>query len=248
MKQEKSKVVFITGAARGIGKSIALALAQEGMDLILTDIDAEALKETEGELSRFNGIRKMVEMMNVADFENVRDVVDRTAKTMGGLHVLVNNAGITRDALFIRMKKDAWQQVLDVNLTGTFNCCRAAIKYMVKQRYGRIINIISVAGLMGNVGQANYAASKAGVFGMTKTLAKEYAARGITVNAVAPGAVETEMTAALDEKVRQEILESIPMNRFAAVEEIAGCVRFLASDAAAYITGQVINVNGGMYM
>lgn len=239
---------MITGAARGIGRSIADAFAAEGTDLILTDIEGALLKETGQALSASYDIRIITEVMNVTDFDQVQSVVKSAVKDAGRIDILVNNAGITCDNLFIRMKPEEWRRVLDVNLNGTFNCCRAAIRLMTKQRYGRIVNIISIAGVMGNIGQANYAASKAGIIGLTKTLAKEYAERGITVNAVAPGAVDTDMTAGLDPEVRAEILASIPLKRYARAEEIAGSVAFLASDAASYITGQVLNVNGGMYM
>jgi len=239
---------LITGAARGIGKSIAGAFAEAGTDLILTDIEGALLSETGRALSESFDIRIITEVMNVTDFEQVQSVVKSAVKDSGSVDILVNNAGITSDNLFIRMKPEEWRRVLDVNLNGTFNCCRAAIRFMIKQRYGRIINIISIAGVMGNIGQANYAASKAGIIGLTKTLAKEYAERGITVNAVAPGAVDTDMTAGLNPAVRDEILASIPLKRYARAEEIAGSVKFLASDTASYITGQVLNVNGGMYM
>jgi 3-oxoacyl-[acyl-carrier protein] reductase len=248
MNQKGLRVALITGAARGIGESIAHWFAREGTALILTDIEEGRLKETGEAISSSFDVRVVTEAMNVADFDQVQDTFKKTVMDMGRLDILVNNAGITSDNLFIRMKPEEWHRVLDVNLNGTFNCSRAAIRYMTKQRYGRIINIISIAGVMGNIGQANYAASKAGIIGLTKTLAKEYAERGVTVNAVAPGAVDTDMTAGLDPEVREAILASIPMNRYARVEEIAGSVWFLASEAASYITGQVLNVNGGMYM
>jgi 3-oxoacyl-[acyl-carrier protein] reductase len=248
MIHKDKRVALITGGARGIGRSIAGAFAGEGTDLILTDIEGALLEETSRALSASSGIRIITEVMDVTDFDQVQSVVKRAAKDAGRVDILVNNAGITSDNLFIRMKPEEWRRVLDVNLNGTFNCCRAAIRFMTKQRYGRIINIISIAGVMGNIGQANYAASKAGIIGLTKTLAKEYAERGITVNAVAPGAVDTEMTAGLAPEVREEILASIPLKRYARAEEIADSVKFLASDSASYITGQVLNVNGGMYM
>jgi 3-oxoacyl-[acyl-carrier protein] reductase len=248
MIQMDRRVALITGAARGIGRSIAGAFAAEGTNLILTDIEGALLKETGRALSASHDIRIITEVMNVTDFDQVQSVVKNAVKDAGRIDILINNAGITCDNLFIRMKPEEWRRVLDVNLNGTFNCCRAAIRLMTKQRYGRIVNIISIAGVMGNIGQANYAASKAGIIGLTKTLAKEYAERGITVNAVAPGAVDTDMTAGLDPEVRAEILASIPLKRYARAEEIAGSVAFLASDAASYITGQVLNVNGGMYM
>jgi 3-oxoacyl-[acyl-carrier protein] reductase len=238
----------VTGAARGIGRAIALALAQPGLTLYLNDValgeEAEAtLKEVEAK----GAVGRLLQF-NVADQAAVQQGIDQIVQESGRLDILVNNAGITRDNLVMRLKESEWDQVLEVNLKGAYNCIRAATKPMIKQRYGRIINISSVVGVMGNAGQANYVASKAGLIGLTKSVARELASRNITVNAVAPGFIETEMTAALPEKVRAEMQAQIPLNRFGAPEEVAQAVVYLAGDAAAYMTGQVLHVNGGMLM
>jgi len=238
----------VTGAARGIGRAIALALAQPGMMIYINDVanlDEAALTQKGVEEK---GAKARVVSFNVADAGAVPQAFDDIIKESGRLDILVNNAGITRDNLIVRLKEAEWDQVLDVNLKGAYNCIRAAGKPMIKQRYGRIINIASVVGVMGNPGQANYAASKAGLIGLTKTVARELASRHITVNAVAPGFIQTEMTASLPEKTRAEMLAQIPLSRFGTPEEVAQAVVFLASDTAAYITGQVIHVNGGMLM
>ncbi len=238
----------MTGAARGIGRAIALALAQPGMMIYINDVanlDEAALTQKGVEEK---GAKARVVSFNVADAGAVPQAFDDIIKESGRLDILVNNAGITRDNLIVRLKEAEWDQVLDVNLKGAYNCIRAAGKPMIKQRYGRIINIASVVGVMGNPGQANYAASKAGLIGLTKTVARELASRHITVNAVAPGFIQTEMTASLPEKTRAEMLAQIPLSRFGTPEEVAQAVVFLASDTAAYITGQVIHVNGGMLM
>jgi 3-oxoacyl-[acyl-carrier protein] reductase len=245
---EISRVALVTGAARGIGRAIALALARPGLTLYLNDVvigeEAEATrKEVEAE-----GAAVLLLPFNVADQAAVQRGIDQIVKESGRLDILVNNAGITRDNLVMRLKESEWDQVLEVNLKGAYNCIRAAAKPMLKQRYGRIINISSVVGVMGNAGQANYVASKAGLIGLTKSVARELASRNITVNAVAPGFIATEMTAALPEKVQAEMLAQIPLNRFGTPEEVAQAVVFLAGDAAAYMTGQVLHVNGGMLM
>jgi len=242
------RVALITGAARGIGRAIALALAQPGLMIYINDVAnlddaAQTLREVEEK-----GARARVLAFNVADAEAVQQGLDELIKESGRLDILVNNAGITRDNLIMRLKEAEWDLVLAVNLKGAYNCIRAACKPMLKQRYGRIINIASVVGLMGNAGQANYVASKAGLIGLTKTVARELASRHITVNAVAPGFIHTEMTEALPEKTKEEMLAQIPLARFGSPQEVAQAVVFLASDAAAYITGQVIHVNGGMLM
>ncbi len=242
------RVALVTGAARGIGRAIALALAQPGMMIYINDVanlDEAALTQKGVEEK---GAKARVVSFNVADAGAVPQAFDDIIKESGRLDILVNNAGITRDNLIVRLKEAEWDQVLDVNLKGAYNCIRAAGKPMIKQRYGRIINIASVVGVMGNPGQANYAASKAGLIGLTKTVARELASRHITVNAVAPGFIQTEMTASLPEKTRAEMLAQIPLSRFGTPEEVAQAVVFLASDTAAYITGQVIHVNGGMLM
>jgi len=243
-----TRVALITGAARGIGQTIALALAQPDLMLYINDVTPpEAATETiRGVEAR--GARGSYLQFNVADLAQVEQAVDGIIKESGRLDILVNNAGITRDQLLVRMKEEDWDQVLAVNLKGAFNCLKAAAKPMIKQRFGRIINISSIVGIMGNAGQANYVASKAGLVGLTKSAARELASRNITVNAVAPGFIETAMTQNLPEKVREAMLAQIPLNRFGSPEEVAHAVAFLASDQAAYITGQVMHVNGGMLM
>jgi len=238
----------VTGAARGIGQTIALALARPELTIYINDVTpletaTETLREVEA-----RGAKATYLQFSVADLPQVEQAVDQIIKESGRLDILVNNAGITRDQLIVRMKEDDWDQVLNVNLKGAFNCLKAVAKPMLKQRSGRIINIASVVGLMGNAGQANYVAAKAGLVGLTKTAARELASRHITVNAVAPGFIETAMTQGLPEKTREFMLAQIPLNRFGAPEEVAYAVAFLASEQAAYITGQVIHVNGGMLM
>ena len=243
---EISRVTLITGAARGIGRAIALALAQPGLTLYLNDVVlGEEAEKTQKEVAEGGAVARLLQF-NVSDQAAVQQGIDQIIKECGRLDVLVNNAGITRDNLVMRMKESDWDQVLEVNLKGAYNCIRAVAKPMVKQRGGRIINISSL--VMGNAGQANYVASKAGLIGLTKAVARELASRNITVNAVAPGFIETEMTAALPEKVQAEMKAQIPLNRFGTPEEVAQAVVFLAGDAAAYITGQVLHVNGGMLM
>ena len=245
---EIARVALVTGAARGIGRAIALALAQPGLSLYLNDVViGEEAGKTRKEVEDRGASARLLEF-NVADQAAVQQGIDKIIQESGRLDILVNNAGITRDNLVVRMKESEWDQVLEVNLKGAYNCIRAAAKPMIKQRYGRIINISSVVGVMGNAGQANYVASKAGLIGLTKAVARELASRNITVNAVAPGFIETEMTASLPEKVRAEMQAQIPLNRFGAPAEVAQAVVFLAGDAAAYITGQVLQVNGGMLM
>jgi 3-oxoacyl-[acyl-carrier protein] reductase len=242
------RIVLVTGAARGIGRAIALALAQPGLTIYLNDVVlGEEATRTQQEVEAKGAAARLVEF-DVVDAAAVNQGVDRVVKESGRLDILVNNAGITRDNIIVRMKDTEWDAVLGVNLKGAFNCIRAVSKPMIKQRGGRIINISSVVGVMGNPGQANYVASKAGLIGLTKTVARELASRNITVNAVAPGFIQTEMTKALPEAVRQQMLAQIPLGRFGTSEEVAQAVAFLASDAAAYITGQVIHVNGGMLM
>ncbi len=241
----KDKVAIITGGARGIGKEIALALAREGVRLALADINPENLAQAEKELASC-GVKVCTFAVDVTDFSQVEQMVNKTLDKFKKIDILINNAGITRDALLVRMKEEDWDKVLAVNLKGTFNCTRAVSKVMLKQRSGNILSIASIIGLIGNVGQANYAASKAGIIGLTKSAAKELAPRGINVNAIAPGFIQTEMTAALSEEVRSRMLEAIPLKRFGSPEDVAMLAVFLVSEKAAYITGQVICVDGGM--
>lgn len=242
------KVALITGASRGIGKAIALVLAKGGAEIVGIDLGIEELKASMKEIEDTTGRRSLAIQADVADYGSIEKAVEESMHVFGRINILINNAGITRDNILLRMKDEEWEKVIKTNLTGTFNCTKAVIKGMVKNREGRVINIASVVGVMGNVGQANYAASKAGIIGFTKSVAREYANRGITANAVAPGFIETVMTRALTDEVRNVLIGQIPMGRLGMPEDVANVVRFLASDEAAYITGQVIHVNGGMYM
>lgn len=243
----KGKIAVITGASRGIGKSIALALAAQGATIVAMDMDQAATDAIVAELQA-SGTKALAVVGNVTVTADVERMIDAAVEAFGRVDILVNNAGITRDGLIMRMKDEDWDAVLSVNLKGAFLCSRAAFKVMSKQRYGRIINIASVVGQMGNVGQANYCASKAGLMGLTKSNAREMAKRNVTVNAVAPGFIATAMTDALPEKVREELAAQIPLERLGSADDIANAVTFLASEASAYITGHVLSVNGGMYM
>ncbi|MBZ8181664.1 3-oxoacyl-[acyl-carrier-protein] reductase [Oscillatoria salina] len=242
----QNKVAIVTGASRGIGRAVALALASEGAKVIVNYArSSQAAEDLVAEITSAGG-EAIALQADVSDESQVDNLVKQTLEKLTKIDILVNNAGITRDTLLLRMKPADWQAVIDLNLTGVFLCTRAVSKLMLKQKSGRIINIASVAGQMGNPGQANYSAAKAGVIGFTKTVAKELAPRGITVNAIAPGFIATDMTSDLKS---EEILKYIPLNRYGKPEEVAGMVRFLAADpAAAYITGQVFNVDGGMVM
>jgi len=241
------KVSIVTGASQGIGAAIARSLAANGAEVVLVDIQEDKLEEVRDMIKQEGG-SAAVYRGDVTNSGQIQELVEKIIQNHKKVDHLVNNAGITRDTLFMRMKEEEWDAVLTVNLKGVFNVTKALIRHMIANRYGRIVNISSVVGLMGNVGQTNYAASKAGVIGFTKALAREVASRGITVNAIAPGYVSTPMTDDLPESVKKAFLDLIPMRRFALPEEIAHTVKFLLSDEAAYITGQVINVNGGMYM
>jgi 3-oxoacyl-[acyl-carrier protein] reductase len=241
------KIALVTGAAQGIGRDIALALANDGADVAICDVNLDAAQKTAGDIEA-KGRKSLALKANVAASADVTAMIDQVVEKFGKIDILVNNAGITRDGLILRMKDEDWDLVLSINLKGSFLCTKAALKYMSKQRGGTIINIASIVGAMGNAGQANYVASKAGLIGLTKTIAREYANRGITANAVAPGFIDTAMTQALSENVRQELAKQIPMGKLGTPEDVANAVRFLASPWASYITGQVIHVNGGMYM
>ena len=243
----KDRIAVITGASRGIGRSIALALAAKGATIVAVDMDQAATDAVVAELQAA-GTKALAVVGNVTVPADVERMIAVATEAFGRVDILVNNAGITRDGLLMRMKDEDWDAVLNVNLKGAFLCTRAAFKVMSKQRYGRIINIASVVGQMGNAGQANYCASKAGLIGLTKSNARELAKRGITVNAVAPGFIATAMTDALSEKVRDELTAQIPLERLGSAEDIANAVVFLASEQSGYITGHVLSVNGGMYM
>jgi 3-oxoacyl-[acyl-carrier protein] reductase len=240
------QVAIVTGASRGIGRATAIALAATGVKVVVNYSQSSGAAEAVVTEIEKNGGKAIALKADVSKTEEVDSLIEQTLKTFGRIDILVNNAGITRDTLLLRMKLEDWQAVIDLNLTGVFLCTKAASKVMLKQKSGRVINITSVAGLMGNPGQANYSAAKAGVIGFSKTVAKELAVRGITVNAVAPGFIATDMT---NDLKADEILKYIPLARYGQPEEVAGMIRFLATDpAAAYITGQVFNVDGGMVM
>jgi 3-oxoacyl-[acyl-carrier protein] reductase len=243
----KDRIAVVTGASRGIGRSIALALAAKGATIVAVDIDQATTEAVVAELQAAGG-KALAVVGNVTVPADVERMIDAAMEAFGRVDILVNNAGITRDGLLMRMKDEDWDAVLNVNLKGAFLCTRAAFKVMSKQRYGRIINIASVVGQMGNAGQANYCASKAGLIGLTKSNARELAKRSITVNAVAPGFIATAMTDALSEKVRDELTAQIPLERLGSADDIANAVVFLAGEQSGYITGHVLSVNGGMYM
>lgn len=243
----EGKKAIVTGAAQGIGQAIAECFAKAGADVAVVDLEADRCADTV-QLVEHQQCRGLALSADVAQWEAVKGMIDCVMKEWGRVDVLVNNAGITRDGLIVRMREEDWNAVLQVNLTGTFYCTKAILGPMAKQRYGRIINMASIVGAIGNAGQANYAASKAAVIGFTKSVAREYASRNVTVNAVAPGFIDTAMTRSLNQEVKDTLLQQIPLGRLGQPAEVAEAVRFLASDAAGYITGQVFHVNGGMHM
>ncbi len=249
MGNNGNRVVVITGGSKGIGRSVALKFAGEGPKIVIVhyDPDEEASQETLA-LLKERGVEAVSHKLNVASWNAVAAFFKEIIDAYGKVDVLVNNAGITRDTLLMRMSEEEWDTVIQVNLKSVFNCSQAVVRAMMKERYGRIVNISSVVGQIGNAGQANYSASKAGIMGFTKTVAREVAPRGITVNAVAPGFIDTEMTAVLPEKVRQGFIRQIPMGRMGKPEDVAQAVYWLCSEAAGYVTGQIVHVNGGMYM
>lgn len=242
------KVALVTGASRGIGRAIALHLAEQGADVAVNYAGSEAAAAEVVSAIEAMGRKAIKLRADVSSYQESEDLVKKTIEFFGKIDILVNNAGITRDNLIMRMKEEEFDQVIATNLKGVFNCVKAVTRPMMKQRFGRIINISSVVGVLGNPGQANYVAAKAGVIGLTKATAKELASRGITVNAVAPGFIETDMTDKLAGEMRDQMLKQIPLERLGQPEEIAKVVRFLASDDASYMTGQTIHVDGGMYM
>lgn len=243
----KDKTAIITGAGRGIGREIALALAASGANIVLVDIDEKTLEETAKEISA-RGVKTLYLKADVSNFSETEKLADHVIEKFGAIDILVNNAGITRDNLIMRMKEEEWDKVLAINLKGTFNFTKAVSRYMLKQRSGKIVNIASIIGIGGNAGQANYAASKAGVIAFTKSTAKEFASRNINVNAIAPGFIQTAMTDALKDDIRKQMAERIPLGRLGAAVDVANAVLFLVSDASNYITGQTIVVDGGMVM
>ena len=244
----KDKVAVVTGSSRGIGAATAIKLAEEGADVVINyNSDEESAQKTAEKVREF-GRKALVIQGNVAEMDDAQNLIKSTIKEFDRIDILVNNAGITKDGLLLRMKEKDFGDVIDVNLKGTFNCTKQAIRYMMKQRSGKIVNLSSVVGLMGNAGQANYSASKAGVVGFTKSVAREVSKRGINVNAVAPGYINTDMTEELPAKVKEDMLKNIPLDRFGEVEDVANVIMFLVSPLANYVNGQTINIDGGMLM
>ena len=244
----KGKCAVVTGSGRGIGRAIALKLADLGADLVINYRSSEKEAQELVDEIQSKGVKALMVKADVSNFEEAQLLVNKAIENFGKIDILVNNAGITKDTLLLRMKEEDFDKVIDVNLKGTFNCIKHVSGIMLKQKFGKIINISSVIGLVGNAGQANYAASKAGIIGLTKAVAKELGSRGITVNAVAPGFIDTDMTEVLSEKVKTSLMDSIPLKKLGKPGDVADLVGFLASDSANYITGQVINVDGGMVM
>ena len=247
-KNLSGKVAFVTGASRGIGRAIAMRLAQDGAKVALNFASNSAKAEEVKSAIEAQGGTAILLQGDVSKFDVVTELIKKIIDEWGRLDILINNAGITRDNLLLKMSEDDFNKVISTNLKGVFNCTKSVTKLMMKQRYGRIVNMSSVVGLKGNIGQTNYTAAKAGIIGFTKSAARELASRGVTVNAVAPGLINTDMTAALSEKVKELMLQEIPAGRMGTPEDVANAVAFLVSDEAAYITGQVLSVDGGMYM
>lgn len=243
----ENRTALITGSAQGIGKEIALTLAKSGANVVINDVNREAAEATVDEI-RACGVKSEAVIADITDSSSVNEMIKTVTEQFSTLDILVNNAGITKDGYIMRMSDEQWDIVLNINLKGAFNCLRAVTKPMFKQRSGTIVNISSVIGVMGNVGQVNYSASKAGLLGVTKTAAKEFAPRNIRVNAIAPGFIRTAMTEALPEEIQKKYLEGIPLKRYGTTNEVANLVHFLVSDASSYITGQVIHVDGGLIM
>ena len=247
MDNLKSKIALVTGGSRGIGKAIAKRLGSQGATVVINFAQNEsAANQTIKEIEESGG-QAFASKFDVSDFDKVHQEIDKIIEKFGGLHILINNAGITQDTLLMRMKEEDWDSVISINLKGIFNCTKAVTRNMFKQREGRIVNLTSVVGEMGNAGQTNYAASKAGIIGFTKACAREMAPRGITVNAISPGFIKTDITDQLTEDLKKDYISRIPMNRFGTPEDIAGAVSFLVSDDATYITGEVFRINGGIY-
>ncbi|GAB4185128.1 MAG: 3-oxoacyl-[acyl-carrier-protein] reductase [Calditrichia bacterium] len=243
----KDKVAVVTGSTRGIGRAVAVKLGSAGATVVVSGRNEQLINEVVSEINN-NGGNALGVAADISQFDDAKKLIDTTIKEFGRIDILVNNAGVTRDNLLALMKEEDWDTVMNINLKGAFNCVKNVIRPMMKQRWGRIINITSVVGITGNAGQANYASSKAGLIGFTKSVAKELAGRNITCNAIAPGFIDTDMTRELPEKVKENLLQSIPLGRFGSGDDIANAVLFLSSDLADYITGQVLNVDGGMVM
>ncbi len=244
----KGKTAIITGSGRGIGRAIALKLASLGANIVVNDIPSSEDADATSEEIKNMGVESIVVKGDVRNIDDVNELIKATMDKFGKIDIFVNNAGITRDGLMLRMSEEDWDTVMDINLKGAFNCIKTVARPMMKQRSGSIINITSIVGVMGNAGQANYVASKAGLIGLTKTTAKEFASRGIRCNAVAPGFIQSAMTDVLPDDVKQKYFDSIPLGKFGQTEDIANVVAFLSSDMSAYVTGQVINVDGGLVM
>ena len=243
-----NKIALVTGASRGIGKAIAIALAKSGATVVINYAgNINAAKEVESEINAING-KAIIFQADVSNVDAVENMIKAVVEQFGRIDILINNAGITRDNLLMRMKESDWDEVMNTNLKGVYNCTKSISRIMMKQRYGKIVNMTSVVGLTGNAGQANYAAAKAGVIGFTKSVAKEFASRGINVNAIAPGYISTDMTAVLSDEVKKDFAAKIPFGRIGQAEDVAEAVLFLVSDKSSYITGQTINVDGGMVM